>query len=132
MNQVKKIEKNAFSRAFALAAVLLLLLSSCPIKTGIRSLAGIPVQTGHHSSKGNYVFLGSSLERCINVETVDTKVVEAGFTFQCDARHDDIFAAVSSFIFDASTGDQPPHPLYGSVKPGSTVPIFLQCRKLII
>ena len=132
MNQAKKIGKNAFSRVFALTAVLLLLLSSCPVKTAFRSLAGMPVKTGHHSSKANYVFLGSSVERCINGETVDTKVVEAGFSFQCDARQDDVFAAVFSFIFDASTGDKPPHPLYGRTKPGSTVPIFLQCRKLII
>ncbi|PPL04339.1 hypothetical protein [Parapedobacter indicus] len=114
------------------AALLLVQLTSCPIKSSIKTLIGIPIHTEQQTAKGNLIFQGSGLEKCGNGKTVDTQV----FRIRFSTVNNLLPVALLTADFLRSFGDprfkEQPHPFYGNLRISGTLPIFLQYRKLII
>lgn len=58
------------------AAMLLVLLTSCAVKTSIKNLAGIPTKTERGVPKGNQNFSTNTLEKCAQFDASDTQIVQ--------------------------------------------------------
>ena len=105
------------------AAMLLVLLSSCSIKSGIKSLAGIPVGTERTLPKSNQYFSSGTVETCAEFDIEDTQIVQK-FSFNANDLQPVAFLKISK---------ENRHPVYsGSSKIRSTIPIFLEYQKLIL
>ncbi|TYP91311.1 hypothetical protein BC792_12019 [Sphingobacterium allocomposti] len=116
------------------AAMLLVLLSSCAIKTSIKNLAGIPSKTERGVPKGNKNFSTHTIEKCAQFDASDTQIVQKVSFSANDLLPAVIFAAAFLFLFGLRpVSKESKHPLYsGSGKIRSSIPIFLEYRKLII
>ena len=116
---------------FVFVAMAFVLLTSCPIKKSIRSLAGIPVNTEQSVAKSSSL-LASATEQCTGSEIGDTKIVRA-FSFNAnDVLPAVAVAAVFLFLRHYAPGNEPSHPRYGNLKIPGALPIFLRYRKLLI
>ena len=124
MNGIISNKANNCKRYFLVfAAMLLVLLSSCSIKSGIKSLAGIPVGTERTLPKSNQYFSSSPVETCAEFDIADTQIVQK-FSFNAN----DLQPVASLKISKENR-----HPVYsGSSKIRSTIPIFLEYQKLIL
>lgn len=114
---------------FICIVVVLVLLTSCPVKSSIKSLAGIPANTEQGLVKKNDV-VGS--ERCVVGETADTKISPTTSFQTNDWLPIAILAVTFLFLPGYTSCNEQSHPLYGSLKIPGTLPIFLQYQKLII
>lgn len=114
---------------FVCIVVVLVLLTSCPVKSSIKSLAGIPANTEQGLVKKNDV-VGS--ERCVVGETADTKISPTTSFQTNDWLPIAILAVTFLFLLGYTRCNEQSHPLYGSLKIPGTLPIFLQYQKLII
>src|SRR3546814_224619 len=121
---------NSISKAyrrnpFVLAAMVLLLLASCPVKSGIKHLAGIPVNTEQSDTKGNYSFFGSALEKCVNGDATD-KEIASSTSSQTNNLVPAVLHAATILLLATYTRRKEPQPsLYGSLKFTGRLPIFL-------
>ncbi|WP_188506856.1 hypothetical protein [Parapedobacter pyrenivorans] len=114
---------------FVCIVVVLVLLTSCPVKSSIKSLAGIPANTEQGLVKKNDV-VGS--ERCVVGETADTKISPTTSFQTNDWLPIAILVVTFLFLPGYTWRNEQSHPLYGSLKIPGTLPIFLQYQKLII
>lgn len=114
---------------FVCIVVVLVLLTSCPVKSSIKSLAGIPANTEQGLVKKNDV-VGS--ERCVVAETADTKISPTTSFQTNDWLPIAILSVTFLFLLGYTRCNEQSHPLYGSLKIPGTLPIFLQYQKLII
>lgn len=134
---MNKVLSNSILKAyrrptFVLAAVVLVLLASCPVKRGIKSLAGIPVNTEHSIAKGSYNLFGNGPEKCVNGETADPEITSPTFS-----RTNSLLPALlhtADFLFPAAytRRREASGSFYGNLKIPGRLPIFLQYRKLVI
>ncbi|WP_437362716.1 hypothetical protein [Olivibacter jilunii] len=116
------------------AAMLLVLLSSCAVKTSIKTLTGTPVKTERGIPKGSQSFSTNSVEKCAQLGVSDTQIVQKNSFNANDLLPAVIFTAAFLFLFGLRpVSKESKHPLYsGSGKIRSSIPIFLEYRKLII
>lgn len=114
---------------FVCIVVVLVLLTSCPVKSSIKSLAGIPANTEQGLVKKNDV-VGS--ERCVVGETADTKISQTSSFQTNDWLPIAVLSVTFLFLLGYTICNEQSHPLYGSLKIPGTLPIFLQYQKLII
>ncbi|WP_324756246.1 hypothetical protein [Sphingobacterium thalpophilum] len=114
--------------------MLLVLLTSCAVKTSIKNLAGIPTKTERGVPKGNQNFSTNTLEKCAQFDASDTQIVQKVSFNANDLLPAVIFTAAFFFLFGLHpVSKESKHPLYsGSGKIRSSIPIFLEYRKLII
>jgi len=116
------------------ATFLLVLLTSCSIKSSIKIFAGLPTQTESGFPKTHQSFPTSSLEKCSKIETADNQIVQ-NFNFKANDFLP-VLLFTASFLFligFCPLNKENKHPLYsGSNKIRSSIPIFLEYRKLII
>ena len=119
---------------FVFAAMLLVSLTSCTVKGSIKTMAGIPIKSGHSLPKGHQGFSVNTLEKCAGFEAVDTQIVQKIATNTNDLLPVVLFTATLFFLFSFRTViKEKKHPLYsGSRKISNSIPIFLEYRKLII
>ncbi|MEH6307214.1 hypothetical protein RYH73_16320 [Olivibacter sp. CPCC 100613] len=117
---------------FALIVTVMVLLTSCPIKSGIKSLMGIPVSTEQGATTSNTNFLINGGERCVNSETDQTKTSSTVSTRANDILPTVILTSIFLFLIGYTLKRKHVHPLYGNLKIPDTLPIFLRYRKLII
>jgi|GEM_PF-350615 len=68
------IPANYQSYLFVFAVMVFVLLMSCPVKSSIKGLIGVPTNT-EHASKNSGV-LGSGSEQCVVWEASDTKIAQ--------------------------------------------------------
>jgi hypothetical protein len=129
---IPNISKNKLRDFFVFAAMLLVLLTSCPIKNGLLSLADIPINTEQGSSKKSTLFSGYGVEKCFYSETSDTIISQEISINTNDLLPALLLAAAFLFLLGYISYNQPSHPLYGNLKITGTLPIFLQYRKLIL
>jgi|SRR5690606_29999199 len=122
--------KNYQRYFFVFAVAVFVLLTSCPVKSSIKSLAGIPVNTESGLSKKNSI-LGNGSGECVIGETTDTEASLAAFNSN-NLLPAVILTAAFLFLIGDTRSTEQPHPLYGNLKISGTLPIFLQYRKLII
>tara|TARA_R110000868_G_scaffold296012_1_gene556263 strand:- start:11825 stop:12181 length:357 start_codon:yes stop_codon:yes gene_type:complete len=114
--------------------MLLVLLTSCAIKTSIKNLAGIPTKTERNIPKGSHNFSTNTLENCAQFDTSDTQIVQKVSFNANDLLPAVIFTAALLFLFGLRpVSKESKHPLYSSSgKIRSSIPIFLEYRRLII
>lgn len=119
---------------FVFTTMLLMLLTSCSVKAGIKNIAGTPVQTEHNTAKSNQKFLLNASERCAGFKSTDTLIVQKVSFTANDLLPVALFTAALFFLFCfRSVSKEQKHPLYsGSAKISNTIPLFLQYRKLIV
>src|SRR5690349_528963 len=97
---------------FVCIVVVLVLLTSCPVKSSIKSLAGIPANTEQGLVKKNDV-VGS--ERCVVGETADTKISQTSSFQTNDWLPIAILAVTFLFLPGYTWRNEQSHPLYGSL-----------------
>ncbi|ODS88291.1 MAG: hypothetical protein ABS44_09050 [Chryseobacterium sp. SCN 40-13] len=116
------------------AAMLLVLLTSCAVKTSIKNLVGIPLKTERSVPKANHNLSTNTLANCSQLNVEDTQIVQKN-----SFKANDLLPAVfltAAFLFLLGVppvSNENKHPLYSSSgKIRSAIPIFLEYRKLII
>jgi len=114
------------------AALVLVLLTSCPIKSGIKTLIGLPAKTGQGIAKSNSHFFSNNPDRCINSETTETTVSQAVSVDAGNSLPAALLTAAFLFLSGIICGKEPSHPRYGNLKIPGSLPIFLRYRRLLI
>ena len=116
------------------AAMLLVLITSCAVKTSIKNLAGIPIKTERGVPKGSHNFSSNTLEKCSQFDASDIQIVQKVSFNANNLLPAVIFTAAFLFLFGfRPVSKENNHPLYsGSGKIRSSIPLFLEYRKLII
>lgn len=125
---------NSFQRyLFVFATVFLVLFSSCAVKTSIMNLPGIPTKTERDVAAGSHNFSSNTLGKCEQLDASTQTVQKVSFNSN-DLLPIVIFTAVFLFLLDfRSYRKEKKHPLYsGSTKIRSSIPLFLEYRKLLI
>ncbi|WP_434376423.1 hypothetical protein [Sphingobacterium spiritivorum] len=119
---------------FVFAAILLVLLTSCVVKTSIKNLAGIPVKTEQSIPKGSQNFSAHAIEKCSQSDASDKQIVQKKSIDTNNLLPAVIFTAAFLFLFALQpVNKESKHPLYSdSGKIHSSIPIFLEYRKLIL
>lgn len=126
---------NNFQRyLFVFATAFLVLFSSCAVKASVKTLAGIPTKTEQGLPKANHNAPVSSVERCTVITASDMQVAQKSSFNANDLLPVVIFTATFLFLFGLRpVSKESKHPLYSSSgKIRSSIPIFLEYRKLII
>lgn len=126
------ITKNHLRQLFVFTAALLIVLTSCSVKSSIKSMAGIPVNTEQGLAKSNHGFFGAGSETCVNGETTDTKISPTTFFNANNLLPAVNLTAAFLFLFGYTPCKEQLHPLYGNLKISSTLPLFLLYRKLLV
>lgn len=124
-----------FKRYFLVcAAILLVLLTSCPVKLSIKNWAGIPIKTESGVSKGRQSVSTSLLEKCPQYNIEDNQIIHKHSIDSNDLIPAFILSLAFLFYFGFRVNTKEiKHPLYsGSNRIRSTIPLFLEYRKLII
>lgn len=116
------------------AAIVLVLLTSCPVKLSIKNWAGIPIKTESGVNKGRQSVSTSLLEKCPQYNIEDTQIVHKHSIDSNDLLPAIILSLAFLFYFGfRAITKEIKHPLYsGSNRIRSTIPLFLEYRKLII
>lgn len=132
MDQKRKNSMNAMVRhVLTLGAVILLFLSSCPIKTGIRALMGLPQKVEQVAgTKGS--FIGTNYESCSSSIMTDAITLEKDSLQASNILPAAILTALILFTFLHFRLKDETVPRYQRIKITAPLPIFLRHRKLII
>jgi len=126
-----KIQKKYQRNLFVFVAMVFVLIASCSVKSSIKSLVGIPLNSQHGVTKINHSFFGNGSEKCFS-ETTDTQISQSGSSQTNSLLPAIILTAIFLFLLGYTFCKEQAHPLYGTLKIPGTIPIFLQYRKLII
>jgi len=119
-----------YRRGFlTLATMLFVLLTSCPVKSSIKTWAGLPANTEQGLAKGNRAFTNSP-EKCAAIETGQAKTTSIPFLKVNDALP--VITCTFLLLPGIAGTETPTHPLYGNVKIPGNLPLFLHYRKLVI
>ena len=132
MNRIfPNITENHLRQLLVLAAAVLIVLTPCSVKSSIKSLTGIPVNTEQGLSKHHHSFLGTASGTCVSVQSTDTKI-----SLKASSDANDLLptAITASFIFLATPKlcEEQSHPLYGNLKIPGRLPLFLLYQKLMV
>lgn len=114
---------------FALVAIFLILLSSCPIKSSIKQLAGIPTKAAQ--SQANNSTPGNIEEQCLNGKATETNHSKTASS-RTDNLLPNIFRIAFLFLLGFTFYKNRSNSFYSRPKAPFAVPIFLQYRKLVI
>lgn len=131
---ISNITVNGKRYFMVFAAMLLVSLTSCPVKGSIKTWLGIPTQTEQSLPKANYHFTAITVDQCAEIENATTQIAQKFFF----SAHDLLPAMISTATLHFRSSFRPVnneirHPVYsGSAKIRSSVPIYLEFRKLII
>ncbi|MFZ6023618.1 MAG: hypothetical protein ACOYVG_04090 [Bacteroidota bacterium] len=138
MNELKTITGNtvnfSWRHMFVIAATFVVLLTSCAIKNGLKTLLGFPANTEQRLANGKHNFIVNGLQNCGKITINDTQLTNPIVTRTNDFFPVVILAAAFLFLFSfRPVSNESKHPLYSSSgKIRSSIPIFLEYRKLII
>lgn len=126
------ITKNHLRQLFVFTAAVLIILTSCSVKSSIKSMAGIPVNTEQGLAKNKHGFIGAGSETCLNGDTTDTKISQTASFNPITLLPAVILTAAFLFLFGYTPRKEKLHPLYGNLKIPSSLPLFLLYRKLLV
>ncbi|MGN6541447.1 MAG: hypothetical protein ACTHKY_11630 [Ginsengibacter sp.] len=125
--------KSTASHLFAIAAILLVMLSSCPIKFSIKSFAGVPAKAEQASNKKINLFSANSNEVCNGFATDETAILQADLSSMTKGLLSaTFFTAIIAFFFAITLSKGKAHLRFANAKIQPTFPIYLQYRKLLI
>ncbi len=125
--------KSTSRHLFAIAAILLVLLSSCPIKFSIRSFAGIPAKAEQASNKKINLFSANSNEVCNGFATNETAILQADLSSMTKGLLSvTLFTTIITFLFALTLSKAKAYLRFADTEIQSNFPIYLQYRKLLI
>ena len=131
-SSINKIKSTA-SHLFAIAAILLVLLSSCPIKFSIKSFAGIPAKAEQSSTKKINLFSGNSEVVCSGFAADETAIIQADLSSMAkDLASVTFFTAIIAFFFAVTLRKGKADLRFANAKIQTALPIYLQYRKFLI
>lgn len=128
LNIQKKYRRNLF----VFVAMFFVLIASCSVKSSIKSLVGIPLNSQLGVTKTSHSFFGTGSEKCVNGETTDTEISQSTSSQTNSLLPAVLLTATFLFPLGYTFCKEHSHPLYRTLKIPGTLPIFLQYRKLII
>lgn len=108
------------------------LILSCPIKNGIKDILGLPINVEYASNGGKQAIQNTNVERCADVELLETTVLVDNVAFGNALLPAVFIAAMILFLSPPIRQKESTHPRYGKFKFPSSLPIFLQYRRLLI
>ena len=120
---------------FVLTSIFLVTISSCPLKGGLKALAGMPVNTeSTMPSKAYPRSIVNTVEKCAEIEVTDILMAQNILIDVNSLLPFLLFTAALFCLFSSrAKGRSKTHPLYnGSRKKRISVPIFIEYKKLII
>lgn len=131
---IRNISMNYKGLFVIFASLLLVLLTSCPVKSSLKTLVGIPIKTEHQLPQGKAGFSLHHGQQCSVASASEVQIV------QTDQKSINellpIVVYVASFLILLSFPTQrkeSKHPVYsGSSKITNSIPLFLAYRKLIL
>lgn len=132
MNKAIPHITNNFKRyLLVFASFLLVLLTSCSVKTSIKTLIGIPLQSEHRVPKGNSGFTVTAVEKCAPSDSIDAQTLQKSSTHTNDLLPTVIYTVAFLFLLGLRpVSEKIKHPLYsGSGKIRNSIPIFLEYQK---
>lgn len=131
---ILNITANVKRYFFVFATMLLVLSSSCAVKTSIKNLVGVPAKTQQSIPKDNQNLSVNTGDKCAEFEIADTQIVQNISLNTNDLLPVVLFTAALFFLFSfSSVAKEHNHPLYsGSAKIRNSIPLFLEYRKLLI
>lgn len=119
---------------FVLAALVFVLLTSCPVKNSIKNWGGKPVNSLMVTGINTHNLISNQAEKSSFCTTTGKVSAVLGVSL-LEANNilpAVLFTAVLFFLLRYAIFDKQSYRRLGSTKIASTVPIFLQYRKLII
>src|SRR5690606_3860069 len=128
MHTIKRHQR----KFFAYVLGIFILMGSCPVKSGIKSLMGIPVNAEQRVPKNHTVPQVTGAEKCASTEVTATKII------QTNPRNTGGWLPMAFLILvfirlpEVRLTRTQLHPRYGSLKIPGPLPVFLRCRRLII
>lgn len=117
---------------FVVATVFCVLLTSCAIKSSIKSWADITSNTAKAPIKNGNLFSSNGTEKCINSESTDTQISQAVSFHAGDFAPLVLFTLAFMLLLNIFIRSQQVHPNYGHLKLSGSIPIFIRDRNLQI
>ncbi len=119
---------------YVIAVLLMVLLTSCPVKGNIKTLTGLPINTEQGFPKGSQHTSLNTVEKCAEFETEDTTLVQKFSLADNELLPLLIFTAAAFLLFNFRVEiKENKHPVYSdSGKIKTAIPLFLEYKKLII
>lgn len=127
---LSNITKNHQRYFFVFIAVFVLL--TCPVKSSIKSLVGIPVNTEQGFAKGSKPVLANGTGQCVYSEITDSKISQTNSANGNGLLPAIVLTAAFLFLLGYKPSNEQPHPFYRSLKIAETLPLFILYQKLII
>lgn len=124
--------KNNQQKFFASLVLFFVLIGSCPIKTSIRNLIGIPVNTEQSTPKSMHALQVTSTEKCADGEINKVKILQTNSSSTGGLLPVAFFMFTFIYALGFPLAREQSHPQYGNLKIPGTLPVFLQYRRLII
>ncbi|MEZ7516754.1 hypothetical protein [Flavobacterium frigidarium] len=121
-----------FRHLFSIAAITILLLSSCYIQSEIKNVLGIPTTIQHSGNKKINVFSIAVYDACSHSVTSDLSQAPTQSSFTNNLLAVATLSAIVMLLFSVSEKEKNKHPFYNTFKICDPLPIFLLYRKLII
>lgn len=109
-----------------------MLLTSCAVKSSIKSWADIQISTVQAPVKNGNLFSSSSKDKCSSAEITDTQISQTISYKASDYTPTVLFTIAFLLLFSFTTGrlQVPTH--YAKLKLSSSIPIFIRDRNLQI
>lgn len=126
------IKTNTERILISLALMVFVLLTSCPVKSGIKTLAGMPVNTTQGLPNKQHLFSTTGAERCGNCQTAEISLTQASSVDVNRLLPVILLSAFCAFLLGTAFPKASVHPFYGRQKLIAPIPLFLRQRKLII
>jgi len=133
MNKIQSsIAEKCRGNFFALAMMVFVMLTSCPVKSTIKEVLGIPVNTEQTTAKAKQGLQNMNIEKCSDAQLKEATIVYTDASHASTLVPVILLAAFFLFLLPTPRKKEQTHPLYGSLKISTSLPIFLQYRSLII
>lgn len=112
--------------------IAVFVLFTCPIKSSIKDLVGIPVNTEQGFAKKSNPIFANGIDQCTSAEIADAKISQTPSFAANDLLPAIIFAVTFLFLLGFMPRKEQSHPLYGGQRIPKTLPLFLLYQKLIV
>ena len=129
---VVSILKKSKQYIAVLAAIFLVLLSSCAVKGGIKSFMLFPDSIQNTTAKSMQFMLTTGIKKCAVIENAIASSSQELVGNHLNFLPLLLLSAALLILSGVSLYQIPPHPRYGTLKISGSLPIFLQYQKLII
>lgn len=125
-------KKSFWRQLFSIAAVLVVVFSTCSVKNEIKETLGLPIAIEQNGSQRITLFSNTVSDLCAQSFSADASQSPSITTLTSHFVAIATLAAIVILLFSVSEIEKRKHPRYNSLKINNSFPIFLLYRKLII